>query len=526
MSENNPNFKRLITRANKALSNAENLKGKYDEVCSYCSPYNSSNDYNFGHEYSTPDIKQARMYDSVMQVLSSNFVANMQRIVTPKFQKWFMLERMQNMESNKNLEEVLENVTHQLFMHLHNSNFQDQTDHFWFNYGIYYGVMIITHKPSSPESQTPFAFRSLPCYAVGLHENAYGLVDEIYYQSRIQNSQLKYIYPVENLKIPAELEAILSESPDEETEYLHTFSYDQDQKLWVGKVIYGNKCVIYEETYKDQPFIALRPTREHSGVHGLGRLLKCLPLAQKAEQMQKLMMAYYKMQSVGMFAWTVNSLNSSPEVGGRSDFFAPPPSMNIVEVANPNQIVDMTPKGNINGLNKDYDSTVMQMKQIVYDERLPDDSQVRTAYEISIRKRELSNTLGGIHAKIHYEFALPLINRLLSILEDAGAFSEGLADQLRPTGTNVSLAITSEIAQANKAEELQKINELIMTVAQIDPTLLEKYLKIENLPREIADKLGVSSSLVRSKEEIEQREMQQQEQMMQQQNNINVNQGN
>ena len=132
------------------------------------------------------------------------------------------------------------------------------------------------------------------------------------------------------------------------------------------------------------------------------------------------------------------------------------------------------------------------------------DSERTTSAEVRATSAELESTLGGVYSVIAQDLQLPLLRILLDEVEPkALKFTE-------PSVVTGAAAISRE-------RDLQNLNYMLQTLAQLGPEVLQQYFKIDGYITEVATALGLDPDKVVKSAEQRQAEAQQMAQAQQQQ---------
>ena len=136
------------------------------------------------------------------------------------------------------------------------------------------------------------------------------------------------------------------------------------------------------------------------------------------------------------------------------------------------------------------------------------DSERTTAVEVRATIAELEAALGGTYSVLAQEFQLPLLTLLLKEIE--------------PNVLKITTpSIVTGASAISRERDLQNLNYLVQSMAQLGPETLGKYMKVDGYLREVSKSLGIEpDSVVKTQQELHQEQQQammMQQQMMQQQ---------
>jgi len=118
---------------------------------------------------------------------------------------------------------------------------------------------------------------------------------------------------------------------------------------------------------------------------------------------------------------------------------------------------------------------------------------------------ELEAALGGVYSILSQEFQLPLVKRLIYVLEKKKVIPE------LPEGS-ISPSITTGIEALGRGNDLDKLDMFVKGMADIvPPELLAKYVNFPDYMTRRATALGIKTDgLINTEEQVQQKEMAQQ----------------
>lgn len=133
-----------------------------------------------------------------------------------------------------------------------------------------------------------------------------------------------------------------------------------------------------------------------------------------------------------------------------------------------------------------------------------------TAEEIRFMAAELEDSLGGVYSLLSQEFQLPLVNRLMALMQ-----RESRLPKL-PKGIEPS--IVTGLEALGRGHDLSKYQILSNEIAKFGPETIDEHLDLGDYFKRFSTGLGIDADgLVRSKEERQQRAKERAQQMQQQQ---------
>lgn len=124
-----------------------------------------------------------------------------------------------------------------------------------------------------------------------------------------------------------------------------------------------------------------------------------------------------------------------------------------------------------------------------------------TATEVAQRVAEAIKRLVSVVARLNSEFLRPMIERVYLLHLQAGAFPE---PPEIIAGLDLEIVFISSLSQAQQAQgitSIEQIIDLVRRLAEIDPTILDKFNADEALDN-VARMSGVEPDVVRTDEEV------------------------
>ena len=157
--------------------------------------------------------------------------------------------------------------------------------------------------------------------------------------------------------------------------------------------------------------------------------------------------------------------------------------------------------------------TINQIKDRLGQSFLLTSSSIRnaervTAEEVRMISMELESALGGLYSLLSNELQLPLVNRLMSVMQKQKSMPKLPKDLVNPV-------IVTGIEALGRGHDLQKLDAFLAGAAQIvGPQAVSTYVNIDEYFKRRATSLGIKlPGLIKTQEEIMQE--QQQAQLMQ-----------
>jgi len=138
------------------------------------------------------------------------------------------------------------------------------------------------------------------------------------------------------------------------------------------------------------------------------------------------------------------------------------------------------------------------------------DAERVTAEEIRFMAAELEDALGGVYSLLSQEFQLPLVKRLISLMERE--------DRIPTLPDGIEPSIVTGLEALGRGHDLSKYQVLSSEIAKFGPETIDEYLNLADYFKRFGTGLGIDmDGLIRSQEEREQRKQERREEMQQQQ---------
>ena len=185
----------------------------------------------------------------------------------------------------------------------------------------------------------------------------------------------------------------------------------------------------------------------------------------------------------------------------------------------PNSVIPVQEQGAIQPLQPAGNPQIEQMhiqelqqaiKETALDFSIPNDPRMTATQVQYIAQRQLQ-IFAGVVGRIQFQFLWKIIQNCLDILIKIGSIE--LPPELSKIDPRTTtLKILSPIGRVQFMNDLNSLTTALGTIAQIDPSLIQQYVRTEDLPTYIFEQTGSPAKLLRSKEETEQVQQQMQQQ--------------
>lgn len=467
---------------------------------------------------------------SASNLLSSGLMSGL----TDPSQQWFYLTTgSPKLDESPAVKQWLSDVAQIIYMGLSRTNAYQSLHHFWLEVSLYGTAAMIIQEDDE---------KGFYCYPLTIGEYAIacdskGIPNTLYRELLMTVSQLVHQYGYENL--PRSVQELYDNKQyDKEKAVIHAieprFERDitkRDNKNMPFRAVHllrdadsDKGSILRESGYNEFPAIVGRwgavstdtYSCESPGMTALGDVRQL-----KHEQMQK-------GNAIDLIVDPPRLLPTSAK-DAELDFA--PGGLSFVDMpTNGSQSNNATSSvGNINPITVDIQEVQQRINKAFFtDLFLMLSNQVEiarmTATAVARLQEEKLIMLGPILSRFNNEVLNPFIGRIFSIFYRAGLFPPA-PDELR--GTNLNIEYTSMLSRSQKEVQANTDMEAVAQVcqlAQFDPTVMDR-INLDNAIKVVFDKKGVSPSLIRSDEEVEQIRQQRAEQQQQMEQQVQMQQG-
>lgn len=485
---------RVVKRAEKAWSDKATFDESIREMYRYALPQRdryeteTKGETRTDHVFDSTAVKGVRKYAG--------------RIVTDLFpigREWAVLEPGPAVpeEDEEEVREFLQGAGDKFFSILHNgTNFGTAVGEWAMDLPTGTAAMLVQKGPDINE---PVQYQPVPILSIAMDEGPAGTVGGIFRKPRVMYRNLKAEW--RDIKLDSDMEKQIGDSPDAMCEGLWEATYyDMEEDVWRYEVLLkkGSKRVV-ERSYQTNPWVIVRLNKAAKEVNGRGPLFDVLADIKTINKMVELVLRNAALAVSGV--WTaVDDGVLNPDTVRIVSGSVISVSRNQGHPAGP-ALAPLERPGDFSVAQIEHERLAMSIKQALLDEGLPPmQGGIRTATEIVERIKELAQDIGANFGRLIGEGVIPIIERSLDVLSEWG-----LVDMkgVKIGGAGVKVTITSPIAQIQNLDDVQKIVQTLeLSYALVGKELTMRIIKVEDVVKAIAEKLGFPSELLRTKEEL------------------------
>jgi len=481
----------ILKRHAAAQRRKDNWRQIYEDCYEYALPQRNLYDGYYEGGGAPGQNKMARVFDSTAINATQRFANRIQSGLFPPYGRWCRLEPGPDIPMDRHIEvqAVLDTYSDKMFSVLRQSNFDLAMGEFLMDLAVGTAVMLV--QPG--DEATPIRFTSVPQYLVAIEEGAHGKVDNVYRRMRLKAEAITQHWL--DAEISPRLARAIEEKPTEEIELIESTILDASRGEYHYCVIWPDgKEKIVHRTMRSSPWIVARYMKVAGEVYGRGPLVTAIPDIKTLNKTLELLLKNASLSIAGVYT-------------AADDGVLNPQTIRIV----PGAIIPVARNGGPQGdslkmLPRSGDFNVsqivindlrMNVKKILLDDTLPPDNMsARSATEIAERMRELSQNLGSAFGRLITETMVPLIARVMYVMDDQGLIEM----PLRVNGLEVKVIPVSPIAQAQNMGDIEKITQWVQIASSLGPEG-QMAVRTGGIADYIADKLGIPANLRTTPEE-------------------------
>lgn len=446
----------------------------------------------------------ARNWDSAPTVSVIRAANRLSSDFTPQFQNWLEIGlgpaakqmpdeafKEQLGRSKQEAKAELENITSIVQAVFNGPGFPTASNEMYLDWHYGQGGMRIM-----PNDETiggaPVVFQSMPISHFYAYEGANGALDRWFFWHEVRADAIKVEWPDAKLTPELEEDAAKPTPPLVKLCSIIYRDYDENEKPFRYEVFQSkgkdNHRLVERQT-RTPAFVTPRYSKLPGENRGRGPMLFALPDIRTANKIVELTLRAAAVAVAGVYTATENGVNGAVSI-------------------KPYSIIQVHRNGGPNGPSLqrldspqriDFGELLLEklhenIKKIIGDNSLPPEmGPIRSATEFVQRARELVSDQAGGLGRLHAEFVIPAVQRVVDILE---------AKQILPTqGLKIDqflieVRMTSPLAKGeamSEVENLVRFMEMLKTIGG-DP-LMALEVNMEKAPSHLADLMDVPFSV-------------------------------
>jgi len=445
--------------------------------------------------FSPGQKKNLEVYDSTAVVATQKFANRMQQQVVPPWKNWMRLEPGSDIpdENKEEVQKLLDRATDVIFDHINHSNFSTQIHESFMDLAISTGALIVEEGDGI---HSALNFRSVSLSEIYPEHTGRGRIENVFREFKIPARDITAVYP--KADIGTQLQQVIDNKPDEEVKLIEAIIYEDNKREYETYVIYEQaKEVLIEEYNRTSPWVVFRESVTPGETLGRGRIMQLLPDIKTLNKIVEFNLKNAALSISGVYTATDDGILNPYTVKIQPGAIIPVGSN---DARNPS-LMPINQTGNFNLAQLLINEYRQIINEFMFAQPFGSIQQtpVRTATEMGIRNQDLVQTSLSSFGRVQSEMLEPLINRVVDILVKAGKLPE-----LKVDGKEVTIKFTSPMARIQDMEELQNFQMYMQNMAQLPPDYVEGSIKLDEIPRWVAEKMGIPQKLIKSKAEQQQ----------------------
>ena len=485
---------KVLARSKVGFDELEQNRSIIEDVYEYMIPQRNT----FRNTNTKTHNKPTVQYDSTAMQAVGNFVNTMQSNFTPVFTRWAELKAGPAVPEKERpeLNEALEEITDKIFTYLNASNFSTAFAEMTVDWGIGTGAMWL-HE--GDETQ-PLNFITTPMSEMALVEGRFGTVDGRFRRYKIKARLIEQTWPNDKVELNANLQNLIKEKGDEEVEFIEACYYDYTDLAWYYDVIYeADKHRLLSKPFTEEVCFTPRWMKIPNHALGIGPFVLAMADTKTLAKMKE-----YMLKNAAMSTFGVYTVASSGGFNPNMAKIAPSTFIPVERNAGPNgpTIQPLPRAGDFSVQEFMIRDLQDSIRKTMLDTRLPEQQATpATAFEIAQRIQEFQQDIGSAYGRAMFEFVQPLFKRIIAILGRKGLLPQ-LPEGFEIDNLFVQVQVVSPIARTQALEDVQTFLQTYQMVANLSPELAQLHFKIEDAPQYITEKMGSTSKLLRTEDEV------------------------
>ncbi len=371
--------------------------------------------------------------------------------------------------------------------------------------------------PVKGSASDPVTFACIPFDQLAISTDAFGRVNLVSWKQELRADQIVEAWP--NGVYPDDFKEKAKTRPSDLKCVYQDWWRDADPRGgWHFAARLDNSTVVItHERYRTQPIAVPRYYRVPGEAYGRGVVLTALPTIKTVNKAQELALKNFAIQMLGIWGYrSGGTFNPNTTRIAPGEFWA---MQSTGGMLGPDVSRLDTPMGNFNVANMMIGDLQTQIKNAMFDTRLPDyEGTPRSASEMAARMQQRANIHIGAFGRLVNEIMPVIVPRVAEILFELGILPMmGQADDLL-----VAVKVRSPMAAALNADRIAAIaNYHDYVLAFAGPENKDLYINQDKVLAQVADGLQIDKDLIPAGEEkqaiaeqIAKRQKQQMQMMM------------
>ena len=446
-----------------------------------------------------------RVFDATAVKAAFRFAGRIQADLTPVFQQFAALEAgpfVPDDNDKKQLSEQLQLIGDIVGGVLNAGNFHNSAHEMYVDLYAGTGHMLINEGTNRDIAR----FRVIPVPEVAIEEGPYGDIWHWYWKHTWRADELPALWP--HAEYSPTLNNIIKNNGRTPVEVCQYTYYDPEEDrfkllVWADK----NEDIdspFWSEDFRTSPWISPRFFKVPGEAYGRGPANLAMPFIKTANKARELALKAAALAIMGVWMRRNDGVFNPETIK-----FEPLAMWPVASTGGP-----LGPTLQRLPIPQDFDvsSIVMadereQMKQALFDDALPPPTgAVRSATEIAEIRTRLSQDLSGVYGRLTLEIVVPVVQRVIDVLERKGLLPTNIKiDQLL-----TQVRVVAPIAAAQQAAKVQAHVQWAEMVGLLNgtPEAAGRAARLPEMEAQMGRWMGVEERFIKSNDERRQDQQQ------------------
>ena len=441
--------------------------------------------------------KNGRVYDTTAVAATRNFVSKVQNALTPPQQIWAQLSPGDDIpeENKEEVEKYCVEVTDQIFSYIRRSNFDLAINECYYDLAVGTAALMILEG----DDDNPLRFYSVPVNQLAIEASINQNIDSAYRTfGEVLIADIPIMWP--DAVLPETLRILMENDPNAMCKSLFEgVIYLEGKDKPYRTVLWTDADILLERDDYSSPWVVFRWNKINNETNGRGPLQDALPSIMSLNELARLELTSanlnvckpYMAYSDGVFSPYLFKLEPNTVIPIAPNASGQFPIQPLPDVANP-AFMQLTSQ-----------DLRQQINTLMYANPLGavQDSPTRTATELALRQRNLSEEIGPIFTRLQQEFLARTIKRIVHILK-----GKGLIQPITINGKELDLKYQSPLVIAQGQLDVQGFLQYFQSLQGIfGPEGAIVYLNPVEMPHWMAEKLNIDPHVLNSRENLEEK---------------------
>jgi hypothetical protein len=351
--------------------------------------------------------------------------------------------------------------------------------------------------PLEGDDEDPIRFVCVPMDEIAIEADAYGGIAAIFWTTLLTRRQIMTAF--KKARFPQMFTEAYGRDPDGEIS-IHQ-DWVKEGKRWEFRVWIeegaADNTIIASDSFMAQPGAITRYHKVPGEAYGRGPGMLALPTAKTINKAVELMLKAAAIQMLGIWAYRPGgAFNPSTARFAPGAFW---PMNSTGGVIGPD-VTRLDPASARMDVAQLITSELrLQLQAAMNDDRLPDKGATPvSATEVMARMKRVTQNYLGAYGRLVNDTIPPLVRRVMEILHKRKL----IKTKIRIDTLLIAIDVQSPMASMMKAQGLSQVFEFLQIVASLKgPQAIELLVKLDDLLRDAAQRMGVPAEFVMTADE-------------------------